>query len=262
MFQPIRALADSLPEGLVEGLGRRATGFIAALLLEALLLALLFTLGQSAGHKQKSLATLSSFDVRPQPEPSPAPAKAHHKSAQTERPVPQPAQPVPEQPEPEPTPPPMIVLPRSQANFSLASVPQLPPTPDETEAAFGPQDTGTYGDTKPIGTAPDGSPLYPARWYREPTNAELAAFGARAQSYGSSWGRIACKTAPDFRVEDCVPVDEYPANSHLANAVLSAAWQFKVRPPWHAGHSLIGSWVRITIYNDVKEQGYKGVKSH
>lgn len=265
MLQPIRALANSVPERLRDGLGRRAAGFGAALAIEALLLALLFTLGQSRGPKRQPLVALTSFDARSepkQPTPPKTPPKSTPRNPQTAPPVLQPPQPAPEPPKPAPTPPPLISLPRSQANFSLASLPQLPSPPAKAEAPFGPQDTGTPGDTKPVGTAPDGSPLYPARWYREPTNAELAAFGARAQAFGSSWGRIACKTAPDFRVEDCVEVDEYPQNSHLAHAVLSAAWQFKVRPPWHAGHSLIGSWVQITIYNDVKLPGYKGVKSY
>jgi protein TonB len=58
---------------------------------------------------------------------------------------------------------------------------------------------------------------------------------------------IVCRTAPDFRVEDCVGLDEYPDGSNLQRAVLAAAWQFRVRPPRVGGVSKVGAWVRIRI---------------
>jgi protein TonB len=254
VFQPIQVLADALPERFRRGLGRRATGFAVALAIEALLVIVLLTLNQTAEPK-KPLVTVSSFDVTP---PPPAPAQPQPKSeAQTRRPtqpVPTPPQPVPPQPQAPATPPPMIVLPRDQSSFNLANLTPRQAPPAKAQAAFGPPDAGSPGDSQRVGTAPDGSALYGARWYREPTDSELAAFGARARSFGSAWGRIACKTAPDFRVDHCVIVDEYPADSHLGNAVLSAAWQFRVRPPWKNGQSLIGSWVQITIYSEPKEK--------
>jgi protein TonB len=245
VFQPIQVLADALPERFRRGLGRRATGFAAALLIEALLFLLLLALEQTPEQKKPPLVTLSSFDVTP-PAPPPAAPQPKAQALPLTRPVPTPPQPVPPQPQPTATPPPMIVLPHDEANFSLADLPKAPAPPAKPQAAFGPPDTGSPGDSKRVGTAPDGSPLYGARWYREPTDAELAV--------GSAWGRIACKTAPDFRVDHCVIVDEYPENSHLGNAVLSAAWQFRVRPPWKNGQSLIGSWVQITIYSDPDEK--------
>jgi protein TonB len=255
VFQPIRLLTDALPERFREGLGRRAVGFAAALLLEGLLLLLLLTLGRSPEPEKKPLITLTSFDARSEPEHPPPQPETRPDTHRLTQPVPHPPQPVtPTPPQPAPTPPPMIVLPRDQANFSLANLAQNPAPPAKAAPAYGPADTGSVGDSQRVGTAPDGSPLYGAAWYRRPTNVELAAFGSRAQNFGSAWGRIACKTAPDFRVEDCVIVDEYPENSHLANAVLSAAWQFKVRPPWKGGHAMIGSWVQITIYNDTDDK--------
>jgi protein TonB len=52
---------------------------------------------------------------------------------------------------------------------------------------------------------------------------------------------------PDYRVEDCVALDEYPQGSQINRAVLAAAWEFRVRPPFLGGRPLVGSWVRIRI---------------
>jgi protein TonB len=98
-----------------------------------------------------------------------------------------------------------------------------------------------------VGTAPDGQPLYAAEWYREPTNTELAGYLPKTMPDGGGWGIIACKTAPRFRVTDCVELGQGPAGSHLAGAVRQAAWQFLVRPPRIGGKSLVGEWVRIRV---------------
>ena len=71
---------------------------------------------------------------------------------------------------------------------------------------------------------------------------------------GPGWGLIACRTAPDYRVEDCVGLDEYPNGSQITRAVLAAAWQFKVRPARVRGRSLVGSWVRIRIDYGIRQQ--------
>lgn len=111
----------------------------------------------------------------------------------------------------------------------------------------GPEDSGPRGgaDSAVVGTAPDGSPLYAARWFREPRDSELAGYLSTARSEG--WGLIACKTAPNWRVQDCVIVDEYPNNSGIARATQAAAWQFQVRPPRLGGAYQVGAWVRIRI---------------
>jgi len=103
------------------------------------------------------------------------------------------------------------------------------------------------GDSARVGTAPDGEPLYAAEWYREPTNTELGAYMPKRMPEGGGWGMIACKTAPRFKVEDCVELGQGPAGSHLAGAVRQAAWQFLVRPPRIGGKPMIGQWVRIRI---------------
>ena len=84
----------------------------------------------------------------------------------------------------------------------------------------------------------------PATWI-DPAlrdEAELRGYLSTAQP---GWGMIACRTVADFRVDDCVALDEYPTNSRLARAVLAAAWQFRVRPPQLGGQMMVGEWVRI-----------------
>ena len=102
------------------------------------------------------------------------------------------------------------------------------------------------GDSALVGTAPNGQPLYAAEWYREPTQTELAAYMPRSLPQGGGWGLIACRTAPRYRVEDCVELGS-STGSRLAGAARQAAWQFLVRPPRRGGKPMIGEWVRIRI---------------
>ena len=114
-------------------------------------------------------------------------------------------------------------------------------------AVYGPPDNRSPAmrDTERVGTAPNGEPLYAAEWYREPDDAMMRAYLSTAR--GPGWGLIACRTAPDYRVEDCVGLGEYPEGSQINRSVLAAAWEFRVRPPRRGGQPLVGSWVRIRI---------------
>lgn len=87
--------------------------------------------------------------------------------------------------------------------------------------------------------------MYAAAWYREPYPDELAGYLSTAD--GPGWGLIACRTAPNWKVEDCVELDESPSGSRIAHAAAAAAWQFQVRPPRIGGVSKVGEWVRIRI---------------
>ena len=60
---------------------------------------------------------------------------------------------------------------------------------------------------------------------------------------------------PDYKVDDCVALDEWPNGSRLARAVLAAAWQFKVKPPRVGGSYKVGEWVRIRIDYGIKGRG-------
>ena len=83
--------------------------------------------------------------------------------------------------------------------------------------------------------------MYAAAWYREPTHQQLRGYLSTAE--GPGWALITCRTVSDYRVEDCQPIEEYPRGSHMLRAVLAAAWQFRVRPPWVDGQSQVGAWV-------------------
>ena len=96
-----------------------------------------------------------------------------------------------------------------------------------------------------VGSTPSGEPMYAARWYREPTDNELAGYLSTAT--GPGYGLITCRTVPGYRVEDCVGLSESPPGSNLLRAVLAAAWQFRVRPPRIGGKEQVGEWVRIRI---------------
>lgn len=100
-------------------------------------------------------------------------------------------------------------------------------------------------DSPVVGRGPRGETLYAAEWAREPTDTELR--GYLPQNAPDGYGLIACKTAPQNRVEDCVELGQSPRGSRLASAVRQAAWQFRVRPPRKNGRPLIGEWVQIRI---------------
>ena len=105
-----------------------------------------------------------------------------------------------------------------------------------------------YGDSERVGT-PNGEPLYAAEWHRHPDRRMLGDYLSTAR--GPGWGLIACRTAPEYRAEDCVPLAEYLEGSQINRSVLAAAWEFRVRPPRRGGMPLVGSWVRIRIDYDL-----------
>lgn len=241
-------------EKLRENFGRRLAGAAAALAIEALLLLALLSLGAVKPLQKVVPIALTSFDVKndmhepPQPEKAPK-RKTAESAAAHARPVAQPS------PQPSPVaqaPQPAAILPLNpQAqSFDLSKIARAPAAPGRTGPLIGPVDTPRFGDSERVGTAPNGQPMFAARWYREPTDQELRGYLSTAQ--GPAWGLITCKTVADFRVEDCVGLDEYPEGSNMLRAILAAAWQFRVRPPVIGGVSQVGDWVRIRIDYDYK----------
>ncbi|WP_447756710.1 hypothetical protein [Sphingopyxis fribergensis] len=213
-----------------------------------LLLLLSWGSGKQPDDEQEfvSVVNLEATEI---PEEAPEASSPEREPAK-ERPAPKtPQPPEPTQPQPpqaaEPKAPPPILPP-----IERLPAPVSPPAPTRpsTGKVYGPPDTGGSSasrDTERVGTAPNGEPLYAAAWYREPSDGELRGYLSTAS--GPGWGLIACRTAPDYRVEDCVGLDEYPSGSQINRAVLAAAWQFKVRPPRLGGRPIVGGWVRIRI---------------
>jgi periplasmic protein TonB len=247
-------------ERLRANFGDKLTGALVALGLELLLVLLvLLSLGQvRPAHRDVPMATVA-FDARDRPEAPPRPEKKL--PAKAARASPQ-AQPLPQVAQAVPMPPPAVIIPVSPQQMRTFDISNLPKRPNAPAGpAIGPAYTPAFGDSKRVGTAPNGQPMYAASWYpHEPTDQELAGYLSTAT--GPAWGLITCKTVADYRVEDCVGLDEYPAGSNMLRAVLAAAWQFRVRPPRVNGVLQVGDWVRIRIdYEERAGNPYGGPAS-
>lgn len=234
-------------------------GILLALLVEALLVLLILTLGSSIVPRGSEDGKVSVVRFRAAPEQAEAEVP-EESDTREKQPAKQETQKAVEPPRTEPTvtppePPKPAAIPRiiplspsqvRSADIAVVPKPQAGP-PAPARGMMGPVDSGPpqRDSARVSGSGPNGEPLYAASWYREPYEDELAGYLSTAS--GPGWGLIACRTASDFRVEDCVKVDEYPTGSNIARAVLAAAWQFRVRPPRVGGQPKIGEWVRIRI---------------
>lgn len=245
--------------------GRRRAGSIGlAVALEVILLLVLLTLGVRSKVEPPRGETITTFDVREQ-SPRPEEPANQPPAAAPDRPSPlTPPPQVPPSPSPVQTPP-ALVLPRPLTTPTPPAPPQpapaAPTTPKITAVmrsdmatAPGPQGSaGAPGDSQRIaGSGPNGEPLYRAQWYREPSHDELT--GYLDDVAPPAWALINCQTQPQFRVDHCVLVDEYPQGANMGRSVLAAAWQFRVRPPRVGGKVLVGEWVRIRIDYAVRRQ--------
>lgn len=255
-------MVEEQPHGLVVRLGalwheparRKAASLAIAIAIEALIVLLLLTLGAGIAGTEDGKQTVTEFAATdfaapPEPEPEQPPQSQPETTAtqQVVQPVAQPEalrlSPLNLNPQPSAEPPPAPPQPEPQPSPSPTIAAKINPG-----RTYGPADTGnprTAGDSQRVGTAPNGEPLYAARWYREPTDSELAGYLSTANGPGAAL--IACKTVPDYYVEDCVLLGESPAGSQIGRAVMAAAWQFRVRPARIGGREQFGSWVRIRI---------------
>lgn len=257
---------EEAPHGYAQGgdsqgaLNRRIAGVIATILAEILVIALLLTLGWNLTQGEPEAPVLTTLEARntltaspPETQEPPSDESQSEAEPEPQPPEPQPPEPQPSEP-PLPTPlePPPLVLPKPlPAPKPPAPQPQPEPTPkapSKPPAPYGPPDTGApaySNDSERVGTAPNGEPMYAARWYRRPTRQELSGYLSTATPPGSAL--IVCKTVPGFYVEDCELLGETPPGSQMGRAVMAAAWQFRVRPAVIGGQSQFGSWVRIRI---------------
>jgi protein TonB len=244
----------SLRLRLWPGMGRRASALVIALAIQVLILLALLSLSFSIEEPPKPKLTeveLTAENVAEEAAEEPAPEQSPQQP--TEQATPQPV----DTPVLVPTLPPAAIIP-------LPTAPVAPPQPAEPprttpravirDQTYGPPDTGRPASTDSVrvGTAPDGSPLYAAQWYRRPGK-EFDGFLSEASP---GYGMIACRTIPDFYVTDCVPIGE-SQGSMLARSLLAGSGVFRVRPPRLGGRSLVGSWVRIKIDYTITTRRYE-----
>ncbi|MDT9600699.1 hypothetical protein [Sphingosinicella rhizophila] len=237
---------DSSVQNNSEGpfIRRRAISLALTIAAEILLILALLTLNGPPGERSQSRGPVL-LDLTPEAEKAP-PAKPKQAPAKPKTrempPVPVPPPPVKPPPIPSKNPLPYFI-PMTKEELAASDISKFR-NPGKGQ---GDQQASAPGDSEKVGTAPNGEPMYAARWYREPTDAELGAYLPARMPPGGGWGIIACKTVSGYRVEDCVELANSPPGSHLAGAVRQAAWQFRVRPPRVGGKELVGTWVRIRI---------------
>ncbi|WP_305096723.1 hypothetical protein [Croceibacterium aestuarii] len=247
-------LPDRIASLIQTDRGRRIAGVTVTLAIEAVLLLALLTLGSGISMTTTTLQNIVSFDAKdyskpaPNPEPSPRPATQP-------RIQPQPITP----PAAQPTPAPAAVIPVNPTPAPVVQ-PERPIGPRPITAPppgaklYGPAAPNRQADSQRVGTAANGQPLYAATWYRRPTDKELLGYLSTATA---GYAIIECRTVPDFRVDDCVLDTESPAGSGMGRAVLSAAWQFRVRPPMIGGQYQVGAQVRILISYDIQRNRFE-----
>lgn len=250
---------------LRERFGERIAGIALTILLEAGLALLVLSIAQPVFAPDKEEVAIATFDTRAVSDAPDETNESEEPAANRDRPAPPQRQ---EQPAPEPRPrseraaspvqvtetPIIQVAPNRMAATDIANLPRRREAPRASERAMiGPTGgAAATGDTPRVGTAPNGQPMYAATWYREPTEEELRGYLSTAS--GPGWALITCRTVPNYRVEDCQPISEYPQGSRMLRAVLAAAWQFRVRPPFLGGQPQVGEWVRIRVEYDIRRR--------
>jgi len=210
---------------------------LAILILFILALLSLGLVGPGGGGGDHHLTSISITPEKQQTQtkPSPKQVEVTHTAAATRKPAPLQKPDSTPPPPPVPGPPGFIHL--SHDEMAASDISKMPKA-----AAGGGGGEGT--GTKAGGDGPGGAVLYNARWYREPTEAELGPYLKNNRPSGA-WAMIACRTVDHFHVEDCEELGESPRGSGLARGLRQAAWQFLVWPPRVDGKPMVGAWVRI-----------------
>ena len=163
----------------------------------------------TATKSAKAPARAAQANRRTAPEPPAAP-----KPPAVESPVPPPVD----------TPfPGYLVL--SRNDFAASDVGKIPSqrsggSAGKQMAAADGQGDGNDGETSAAaGIGPGGQRLYAAEWYTRPTASQLNPFMPQRDVPAGSWAEIACRTAPNYRVEDCVQIGDSRPGLGLARAI-------------------------------------------
>ena len=233
-----RALETWLSNQPPEIVRRRVIGGAAVVIVHLLAFLIAFLMSppflKKIEPELKNFRLMTLAEEKVAPKPKPRASAAEKKKVVTETPPP------PEQPVALPSPLPMIMV--SRDVFAASDISRIATRRSEGAPSVG--DTSSNGSDDGPGEGPGGERLYNPDWYREPTDAEMAYYMPKGAPR-AGWGLIACRTIPDFRVEDCRELGEYPSGSGIARAVRQAAWQFRIRPPRIGGKPMMGAWVRI-----------------
>ncbi len=234
---------------------RRRGGAIAlTLLIHALLFWLLLRIAPELMPPPPPGTRTSSFDVIAEGEDAatqPRKAEARRSGGKASAPAapntpPPPQRETADEPGPLTLPPGIILMTRQDyAGADVARLPRDASGTGRSQASGEGEGERAGSEDGGAGGAGGSERLYDVDWYRKPTNAELSPYLRKAGMTG--WGMIACRTAADYRVEDCRELDQSPVGSGLARAVREAAWQFRVLPPRVGNKPQLGVWVRIRI---------------
>lgn len=198
-------------------LRERGAGIALTLLVELLLLAMLLSLGLGQQQKEPVFSSLTTMDMGAEEEEAVAEDPGEEQPAPAQPASPDAPQPVVEQPLPSALPP----VPRPVMTPQPVTPEPVPPTPPSasptpnrpravirSDRTYGPSGgPAREGDSQVVGTAPDGQPLYAARWYTEPTEQEMRGYLSVVEA--PAWALIACKTAPRWEVRDCVGLEQF-----------------------------------------------------
>ena len=224
-------------------LRQRAASLALALVVTILMIAAMLSLNGTAPQRPRFKGGPIMVDFIPDVETADVTVKTSARKPEQGPKPPAPPQPIPvAKPLPTPVEHPYFIHLTPEEN-QAADIARLPHAQGRGD---GVQQQANAGDSRPVGTAPDGEPLYEAQWYRRPTHAELS-FYLPPHMPVEGWGLVACRTIARYHVDDCVELGSSPEGSRLAGAVRQAAWQFLVRPPRLGGKELVGTWVRIRI---------------
>lgn len=188
----------------------RIRGIVLALVVEGLIALLLLHLGGAALKRPERQPRLTTFDVRPVAPVGPkrvAETKVASKQ-QKRTTTASAAPPPPVAPPPVKSPVPSKLIQLSPDDYAASDIGKIPSAKGEGDGSdTGKDAVAAYGP----GEGPGGATLYNAEWYREPTRAELAYYLPKNAETG--WGLIACRTIPDYHVENCRSLGESPVGS-------------------------------------------------
>jgi protein TonB len=236
---------------------RRSAAFVLTVIAHILIILLLLRLAPSPFAKPEVQRDPVTFQMMPDqttPTPekrTPSPAKQKRASGGSPPRAAPRAAAAQAPPAPPKSPPPLpIKMIGGMEMFEAADISKMPSHPED-QLAGGDGGSGS-GKGKDSGSAygpgegPGGQRLYNAEWYREPSHAELNGYLPNGAPPGG-WALIACKTIPNYQVENCRSLGESPVGSGLARAMRQAAYQFRIKPPRIGGKPMVGEWVRIRI---------------